>query len=63
MTPVRVMLEPTTGIARRIATTSTANVEKPSANATPQIFRLKVLESKPQLFRVCGLNRKLKAES
>jgi hypothetical protein len=28
------MLDPTTGIAKRIAMTSTASVEKPSANAT-----------------------------
>src|SRR6266849_11009194 len=36
MTPVSVILEPTTGIARRIAITSTASVEKPSRNAMIQ---------------------------
>src|SRR5437773_467001 len=34
MTPVRVMLDPTTGTAKRIAITSTARVENPSMKAT-----------------------------
>src|SRR5579872_7116955 len=34
ITPVRIMLEPATGIARRMAITSTARVENPSVNAT-----------------------------
>jgi hypothetical protein len=36
MTPVRVMLDPTTGIAKRMAITSTASVENPSAKAMIQ---------------------------
>src|ERR1700730_5958943 len=36
MTPVSVTLDPTTGIAKRIAITSTASVENPSMKATIQ---------------------------
>src|SRR5437773_1089376 len=36
MTPVSVMLDPTTGTAKRIAITSTARVEKPSMKAMTQ---------------------------
>src|SRR5260370_6765908 len=39
MTPVSATLDPTTGIAKRIAITSTASVEKPSTAAMIQSVR------------------------